>query len=204
MTIASPAVTRFGSHLRHNLVAYVALFFALSGTAIAAKPLITGADVQDGSLSGVDVQNDSLAGDDVLESSLGQVPSAQNADHVADADMVDGMDSSRLARFGGIVDGLGVVEVVEGTGGFTVEREGLGFYKISFPSGTFSGCHRPIATVSPTSGGGAPMIASILSPSEVFQGPDCSNDGSASFFVHIQNAITGSTFDTPRFYFTAL
>ena len=39
------AIKRFAGHLRHNPVAYVALFFALGGTAIAARPLITGDDV---------------------------------------------------------------------------------------------------------------------------------------------------------------
>jgi hypothetical protein len=57
-------------HVRGNVVAYLALFVALGGTAFAARPLITGADVQD----------DSLTGADILESSLGQVPSAANAD----------------------------------------------------------------------------------------------------------------------------
>lgn len=57
-------------HARGNAVAYVALFFALSGTAVAAKPLITGADVQDDSLTGADVQ----------ESSLGKVGDADTLD----------------------------------------------------------------------------------------------------------------------------
>jgi len=69
-------LSRLGSHARRNLVAYLALFVALGGTAVAAKPLITGADVQDGSLTGADVENDSLTGSDVLESSLsGSAPS---------------------------------------------------------------------------------------------------------------------------------
>jgi hypothetical protein len=56
---------------RHHVVAaYLALFVALGGTAIAAKPLITGADVQDGSLTGTDVQDGSLTGADVLGNSL--------------------------------------------------------------------------------------------------------------------------------------
>lgn len=60
---------RIRNHIRSNVVAYLALFFALGGTAIAAKPLVTGADVQD----------DSLTGADVLESSLGEVPIAGSA-----------------------------------------------------------------------------------------------------------------------------
>ena len=47
-------------HVRGNAVAYVALFLALSGTAVAAKPLITGADIQDDSVTGADVQESSL------------------------------------------------------------------------------------------------------------------------------------------------
>ena len=58
------------SHLRHNVVGYIAVFIALSGTAYAARPLMTGADVQDESLTGADVQNDSLKGADVDEATL--------------------------------------------------------------------------------------------------------------------------------------
>ena len=61
------------SHVRHNVVGYIALFIALSGTAYAARPLITGADVQDESLTGADVQNDSLKGADVDEATLNGV-----------------------------------------------------------------------------------------------------------------------------------
>lgn len=43
------------SHVRHNPVAYLALFVALGGTAFAARPLITGADVQNGSLTDADI-----------------------------------------------------------------------------------------------------------------------------------------------------
>ena len=48
-------------HVRGNVVAYLALFLALSGTALAAKPLLTGADIQDNSITGADVQESSLA-----------------------------------------------------------------------------------------------------------------------------------------------
>ena len=61
---------KLSSHVRHNVIGYVALFIALSGTAYAARPLITGADVQDESLTGADVQNNSLKGADVDEATL--------------------------------------------------------------------------------------------------------------------------------------
>ena len=95
---------RIVGHVRGNTVAYLALFFALSGTAIAAKPLLTGADIQDGSLTGADVQNDSLTGNDVLESSLGKVPSATAADSATtagDAEKLDGKDSSEFLQGSG-------------------------------------------------------------------------------------------------------
>src|SRR4051794_12353336 len=48
-------MSTLGSHFRRNVVAYLALFIALGGTAVAAKPMFTGADIQDGSLTDADV-----------------------------------------------------------------------------------------------------------------------------------------------------
>ena len=91
------------AHVRHNVVAYVALFVALGGTAYAAKPLITGADVQDGTLNsadlrdrgstsypgpsiqGTDLEANTLTGSEIDESTLGKVP---------DADKLDGLNST--------------------------------------------------------------------------------------------------------------
>lgn len=84
-------------HMRHNVVAYLALFLALSGSAMAAKPLIDSSDVQDESLTTADIQNNSLTGDDILESSLGKVPSATTADSAttaSDAGTLDSKDST--------------------------------------------------------------------------------------------------------------
>ena len=99
------------------LVAFAALFTALSGTGYAAL-LITGANVANGSLTGVDIENKSLGGKEmkdntlkgtkINESTLGTVPTADhaatadnaahatNADKAADADKLDGIDSASL------------------------------------------------------------------------------------------------------------
>lgn len=97
----------------HVVVAYLALFLALGGSAIAAKPLIDGSDVRDESLTGADVQNNTLTGADLDEATLGQVPLAANADQLdgqdstdflaadakaADADKLDGRDSTEFLR----------------------------------------------------------------------------------------------------------
>jgi hypothetical protein len=56
-----------------NVVATLALVVAIGGSAVAAgaQELITGRDVQDGSLTGADVQNHSLTGADIASGSLG-------------------------------------------------------------------------------------------------------------------------------------
>src|SRR5262245_61711284 len=73
------------SHDSRNPVAYLALFVAMGATAVAAKPLLTVADIQD----------DSLTGADVVVTSLGKVPNA---------DTLDGLDST------GFVQGTGKVQ----------------------------------------------------------------------------------------------
>jgi hypothetical protein len=67
-------------YVRSNLIAYLALFLALGGSAMAAKPLITGTDIQDESITGADVHDGSLTGADIAASTLGTVPAAARAD----------------------------------------------------------------------------------------------------------------------------
>jgi hypothetical protein len=55
-----------------NVVATLALFVALGGSATAAL-LITGKQVKNGSLTGVDVKNSSLTGGDVKNDSIGNI-----------------------------------------------------------------------------------------------------------------------------------
>jgi hypothetical protein len=76
------------------VVATVALFVALGGVGYAAATIgsaaivdnsIKSKDVRNEGLRGKDVRADTLKGADVDESSLGQVPSAANADNAANA-----------------------------------------------------------------------------------------------------------------------
>ena len=111
--------------MAHNVVAYLALFVALGGTAVAAKPLISGADIVD----------DSVTGADVLESSLATVGDADRLDgrdstdflgaaaKAADSDAVDGRDSSQLGAPNTAVHGEtahvnGVVDIGNEGGGY--------------------------------------------------------------------------------------
>jgi hypothetical protein len=92
---------KIGRHIRGHFVAYLALFFALGGTSIAAsnalgpntvgatqlrKNAVTNPKIKANAVTGAKVKNNSLTGADVLESSLGKVPSAANADHATSAD----------------------------------------------------------------------------------------------------------------------
>ena len=91
-------LSRLRGHVRHNVVGYIAVFIALSGTAYAAKPMITGADVQDESLTGADVLNESLTGNDVQNDSLkGADVDESSLGKVGDADTLDGLDSTAFA-----------------------------------------------------------------------------------------------------------
>jgi hypothetical protein len=105
------------------VVACLALFVALGGTAIAAAPLITGKQIKNGSVTGLDLRNNSVRGADVVESSLGPVPSAataasalsantantanaaNTANSAANADKLDDKDSSQFLGNGAAAGG---------------------------------------------------------------------------------------------------
>ena len=107
---------RLVSHVRHNAIAYLALFFALTGTAFAAKAVyVKQGDPAGGDLAGTypnptigagkvsggtggTIADNSVTGADILESSLGTVPSATNADNATDASSLGGVAASGYMR----------------------------------------------------------------------------------------------------------
>ena len=64
------AFRRLGRHVGSNAIAYAALFFALTGSAVAAKPLLTGADIQDNTITSADVKDGDVQAVDVKANSL--------------------------------------------------------------------------------------------------------------------------------------
>jgi hypothetical protein len=81
------------SHLRNNVIGYVALFFALSAGAYAVTDAPTDSvgskSVRDGSLKGIDIRDNRIKGIDVDESTLDL-----SAATVLDAERLDGADAS--------------------------------------------------------------------------------------------------------------
>lgn len=62
------------AHVRQNVVGYIALFFAMTGTASAAAAMWTGENIKDGTLTGADVADGSLTASDMAASSGGGAP----------------------------------------------------------------------------------------------------------------------------------
>lgn len=62
------------AHVRHNVIGYIALFFAMTGTASAAAAMWTGENIKDGTLTGADIADGSLTASDMAASSGGSAP----------------------------------------------------------------------------------------------------------------------------------
>ena len=115
-------LSTLGSHARHNVVGYLALFFALTGVAYAAGPLKVG-DPAGGDLTGTypdpGVVSSIARDSEIFPTVLANDGSASNLD----ADKLDGLNSTALARVGGTV--LNETATVA-SGTFTASRVGEG------------------------------------------------------------------------------
>ena len=94
--------SKLGSHVRHNAVGYIALFFALTGVAYAAGPLKAG-DPAGGDLAGTypnpDVVSSIARDSEIFPTVLGNDGSGSTLD----ADKLDGLDSTAFLRSGSLI-----------------------------------------------------------------------------------------------------
>jgi hypothetical protein len=105
------------------IVALIALFVALSGSATAAL-VITGANIKNGTVTGRDLKNNSITGLDVKESSLTKVPNANK---------LDGLDSTQFFPGGGdLPRGKKIRGTYHVTGNAQGQSFGLGSSAMSF------------------------------------------------------------------------
>jgi hypothetical protein len=120
------------------LVALIALFVALGGSSYAAlrvgskeiannsvrgqdihKGTVRGSDIHDGDLTGKDLRDATVSGRDVKESSLGTVPSAQDAQSLAGKSASAFLGNERQSRTGLIKLAYGETKTVASSGPFT-------------------------------------------------------------------------------------
>jgi hypothetical protein len=136
-------------------VAFIALLAALSGTAVAlpgkntvdsgdlkknavktrdiARNAVTTPKIRNGAVNSRKVRNNSLTGTDINESTLGQVPSANTANHAntaTNADKVDGRDAEQLDSNGFIAISDGNVNLPAGANTTTVST-------LNVPAGSY-------------------------------------------------------------------
>jgi hypothetical protein len=154
------------------IIALVALFVALGGTAVA-KVLITGAsvknhsltgtDVKNGSIKGANVANNTLTGKQIKESSLGTVPSANNANNANNAGNASKLGGKGAGSFQPtnkwalIAGSAAGANVLASSGGFSVTRSGTGQYVVDTGVST---ANRPLsATISLSGGVGQVYVA---------------------------------------------
>jgi hypothetical protein len=124
------------------VIACLALFVALGGVGYAAATIgsssiidnsIKSKDVRNNDLRGKDVRTNTLKGADVDESSLGQVPSAANADSAATAAHATNADNATNASQAANADTVGGV----GPDALTIGRSALGSCE---PGAAFTNC----------------------------------------------------------------
>ena len=146
------------SFLSHNMIALIALFVALGGTAYAATALpagsvgtkqlknaaVTSSKIKTNAVNSAKVADNSLTGADLLESSLGQVPSAANAatatnathaDAASNADAVGGVSAADLMQGGGSIISARLTEPLNSGNGAILSVPGFGSIEASSGSG---------------------------------------------------------------------
>jgi hypothetical protein len=121
--------------IRSNAVGLLALFVALSGSAIAAslaKNSVTSKSIKNGAVASKDVKNDNLTGIDIDESSLAGVPIADGA--ITSAQIADGsVTRADTTERWALIDGDKTI--IAQSGGISVTAVGSpGYYYVDFGS----------------------------------------------------------------------
>jgi hypothetical protein len=96
---------RVRGHVRSNVVGYVALFIALSGTAWAVGQ-VGPRDIRKNAVRGKHVKADAIKGIDVNEATLGRVPQAAQADSASAAQSAVQADNANVAQNANLLDNL--------------------------------------------------------------------------------------------------
>jgi hypothetical protein len=114
---------RFRSHVRSNVIGYIALLFAIGGVSYAAVDLsknsVGAREIKKNAVRSSEVRNNTLKGRDVKEATFGQVPSALNADEL------DGLDSTAFQRARERVVQVGEAEAQNFPSGSTLAELGV-------------------------------------------------------------------------------
>jgi hypothetical protein len=101
------------SHVRSNIVAYLALFIALGGGAYAASQ-INGKQIKKHSIPGNRLKKHTVTGNQINESTLARVPSAQNSVNAQNAteatNATNAANANKLGNSPPAGFGLGLVE----------------------------------------------------------------------------------------------
>jgi hypothetical protein len=136
------------------VVALIALFAALGGGAYAAATIsgrdiingsLTGKELRNGSVPGKKLKSNSVTGRQVKESSLGQVPSA------VDADTLDGQPAGSFETDWVLVQGTAAgATILAQSGGFAASRLGTGTYSVDLGE---SAVRRPLSATLNLGGG---------------------------------------------------
>jgi hypothetical protein len=128
------------THVRSNVVAYVALFAALGGTAYAGSE-ISGGDVRNNSLTGKDVRNGSLTGADEKDGSLKGADIADGS--IGGADVANGaIGAAQLAN-----GAVGSAQVADGAIGSAQLADGyVGKGDLAIPTGVVGGRAKGLTT----------------------------------------------------------
>ena len=197
-----------------TVIALIALFVALSGSAYAAlsKNSVSSKQVKNGSLvskdlkdgkavTGADVADDSLTGEDLDEATLGSVPAADaastatNAAHATDADQLGGVAAGGYTRTQwALIDGDG--GVLRQSGGITEVNGGVGQFYVNFGSDVSSDPVQ-VTPVTETADDGSGVSAVVASCMDFNCGL-----GPKGFYVYVKTSNAAGTANDQAFYIT--